>query len=77
VAVLDIGMPTMDGHEAARAIRALPGGQSVYLIALSGWGRPEDIEHSISCGFNQHLTKPANIEKLLTLVGEVQARAVV
>lgn len=75
VAVLDIGMPTMDGHEAARAIRALPGGQSVYLIALSGWGRPEDIEHSISCGFNQHLTKPANIEKLLTLVGEVQARS--
>jgi signal transduction histidine kinase len=68
VAVLDIGMPNMDGHQAAQAIRALPGGEAVFLIALSGWGRPEDVDAAVSSGFDRHLTKPADLIELLEMV---------
>lgn len=68
VAVLDIGMPNMDGHQAAQAIRALPGGEAVFLIALSGWGRPEDVDKAVNSGFNRHLTKPADLVELLEMV---------
>jgi signal transduction histidine kinase len=68
VAVLDIGMPNMDGHQAAQAIRALPGGEAVFLIALSGWGRPEDVDAAESSGFDRHLTKPADLVELLEMV---------
>lgn len=68
VVVLDIGMPHMDGHQTAQAIRALPGGEAVFLIALSGWGRPEDVDKAVSSGFNRHLTKPADLIELLEMV---------
>ena len=73
VAILDIGMPNMDGHQAARAIRALPGGDEVFLIALSGWGSPEDVDKSKNAGFNRHLTKPADLETLLAMVATAEA----
>ena len=58
----------MDGHQAAQAIRALPGGEAVFLIALSGWGRQEDVDKALSSGFNRHLTKPADLIELLEMV---------
>jgi CheY-like chemotaxis protein len=57
--VTDIGMPKMDGLETARRIRQLPGGNSAYLVALSGWGSAEDKSRSREAGIDLHLVKPA------------------
>jgi two-component system CheB/CheR fusion protein len=72
---LDIGLPKKNGHEVARAIRALPWGADVVLIALSGWGQPEDLRRSIEAGFDHHFAKPArqeDIEKLLYPVEQMR-----
>jgi signal transduction histidine kinase/CheY-like chemotaxis protein/HAMP domain-containing protein len=68
VALLDIGMPGLTGHEVAAAIRALPGGADVRMIALSGWGGQDDKELALKAGFNQHMTKPVDLDKLLAAV---------
>jgi signal transduction histidine kinase/ActR/RegA family two-component response regulator len=68
VVVLDIGMPRMNGYEAARHIRKQPWGQKMVLVALTGWGQEEDRRRSLEAGFNHHLTKPvkpAALEQLL------------
>jgi signal transduction histidine kinase/ActR/RegA family two-component response regulator/PAS domain-containing protein len=64
VAVLDIAMPVLDGLQAARAIRALPGGERVLLLALSGFGRGADKRRSIEAGFDEHLVKPADLARI-------------
>lgn len=61
LAFVDIGMPGMDGYEAARRIRKLPEGKNVILAALSGWGRTEDRKRGIEAGFDHHFVKPINI----------------
>jgi CheY-like chemotaxis protein len=60
VVFLDIGMPTLDGHETARRIRQQPWGKDMVLIALTGWGQSEDRRRSRDAGFNHHLVKPAD-----------------
>ncbi|PYR75606.1 MAG: hypothetical protein DMF87_20070 [Acidobacteria bacterium] len=67
VALLDIGMPRMDGYEAARRIRAMLG-QRVYLVALTGWGQEEDERRALAAGFDRHVTKPAEPELLESLI---------
>jgi CheY-like chemotaxis protein len=69
VAFLDIGMPRMDGYEAARRIRGLLG-RRVMLVALTGWGQDEDKRRSQEAGFDQHLTKPPDPEVLDRLIGD-------
>ena len=59
VAIVDIGLPTMDGYEVARTIRSERGGDEVMLIALTGYGFPEDRERARAAGFDRHLVKPA------------------
>jgi CheY-like chemotaxis protein len=56
----DIGLPGIDGYEVARILRADPATQGVYLVALSGYARPEDVMLSTRAGFNRHLAKPAS-----------------
>jgi PAS domain S-box-containing protein len=68
IAFLDIGMPRMDGYEAARRIRALPG-RRVVLVALTGWGQEEDKRRSRDAGFDHHLTKPPEPDVLERLIG--------
>jgi two-component system CheB/CheR fusion protein len=71
VVLLDIGMPRMNGYEAARSIRGQPWGEAMVLVALTGWGQDEDKQRAIEAGFDHHLTKPvetAALERLLTLV---------
>jgi len=71
VLLLDIGMPKMNGYEVARSLRQQPWGQSMVLIALTGWGQEEDKKRAAEAGFDHHLTKPAdpaNLEKLLASV---------
>jgi PAS domain S-box-containing protein len=61
---LDIGLPGMNGHEVARAIRATPGLDQVVLVALTGWGAQSDMSRSHEAGFDQHLTKPVSMGAL-------------
>ena len=67
IAVLDIGMPRMDGYEAARRIRAALG-RRVVLVALTGWGQEQDQHRAYAAGFDYHLTKPAEPEALESLI---------
>jgi len=68
VAVLDLGMPEMDGFETARRLRQLPGLSDVTLIALTGWGQEQDRRRSRDAGFDHHLVKPADLGELKKLV---------
>jgi CheY-like chemotaxis protein len=68
VAVLDIGMPGLNGYEVARRIRAEPWGARIRLIALTGWGQAEDVERAHAAGFDHHVTKPVDLDALQDLV---------
>jgi signal transduction histidine kinase len=68
VVLLDLGLPRLNGYEACRRIRELPGGREMLIIAQTGWGQEEDKCRSKEAGFNFHLVKPidaADLEKLL------------
>jgi PAS domain S-box-containing protein len=66
--LLDIGLPKLNGFEVCRRIREQPGGDSIVMIALTGWGQDEDRQKSKDAGFDGHLVKPvdlADVNKLL------------
>ncbi|MFO0799393.1 MAG: response regulator [Gemmataceae bacterium] len=71
VAVLDIGMPRLDGHGVARRIRAAAWGKQVALIALTGWGQAEDRRRTAEAGFDLHLTKPVDPTTLDAMLTEL------
>lgn len=75
VAILDIGMPTIDGHEVARRIRRLEGGDAPTLVALTGWGQEEDHRRSREAGFDHHFVKPTDLDALFALLQRVATRA--
>ena len=62
IAFLDVGMPKLNGYEVGQRIRAEPWGGKVVLVALTGWGQPDDRRRSSEAGFDQHLVKPASVE---------------
>jgi CheY-like chemotaxis protein len=64
LAFLDIGLPGMNGHELARAMRGSETLKKVVLVALTGWGAASDMTLSHDAGFDQHLTKPVSLEAL-------------
>ena len=68
VVLMDIGMPRLNGYEAARAMRALPWGSSTTLVALTGWGQDEDRQRTRDAGFDHHLVKPADPAALRKLL---------
>jgi two-component system, chemotaxis family, CheB/CheR fusion protein len=70
VVFLDLVMPGMDGYEVARQLRALPECDGARLIALTGYGQPEDLEQSRAAGFDEHLLKPVEPANLLAMIGE-------
>ena len=65
VVVMDIGMPGMNGYDAARLIREQPGGKGMVLIALTGWGQATDKKRSSLAGFDHHLVKPVDYDLLM------------
>ena len=75
VAVLDIGLPVMDGYELARRIHEFLGPRTPLLIAVTGYGQIEDAERSREAGFSHHLVKPVDGDDLLTLLASVAPRA--
>ena len=71
VVLLDIGLPLIDGHEVCRRVREQPWGKDIVVIALTGWGQEDDRRKSEAAGFNGHLVKPVDYDKLLELLGEL------
>jgi len=72
VVILDIGLPAMDGFEIAQALKRIPVCSEVFLIALTGYGRAEDVQRALSVGFDVHLIKPVDISHLFSLISERQ-----
>jgi CheY-like chemotaxis protein len=72
VVILDLGMPLVDGLAAARALRALPNGQGMLLVALTGWGQPQHREMTQDAGFDMHLVKPISADQLLFILSMTQ-----
>jgi CheY-like chemotaxis protein/two-component sensor histidine kinase len=75
VALLDIGMPLLDGYEVARRIRSHAWGKAVTLVALTGWGQESDRRRSQEAGFDTHLVKPLDLEKLTALLAQLPTPA--
>jgi len=74
IVLLDIGLPGMDGFEVARRLRARPRSPQPLLVALTGYGQPEDVRRSREAGFDHHLVKPADPEALTALFPSVPVR---
>jgi len=68
--LLDIGLPDLNGYELARKLRSLPKLQDALLVAMSGWGRDEDIRKSYEAGINHHLVKPVTLDELEALLDQ-------
>jgi PAS domain S-box-containing protein len=74
IALVDVGLPGLDGYGVARRVRAGEGGREVRLVALTGYGLPEDHRRSQEAGFDGHLVKPVDPTRLAALIGEAGPR---
>jgi two-component system CheB/CheR fusion protein len=75
VVLCDIGLPGMDGYDVARAVRQDSALQSTFLVALSGYALPEDIERAAQAGFQHHLAKPPSVNALERVLSELPEKA--
>ncbi len=73
VALLDVGMPGMDGYTVATRIREDAQNRDMLLLALTGFGQDQDRQRSSLAGFNEHLTKPADLARLQALVASSES----
>jgi CheY-like chemotaxis protein len=76
VALIDIGLPGLDGYQVAQQLRAAPAGRAVVLIALTGFGEPEDRRRALAAGFDVHITKPVDPSNLAALLEELPAKRI-
>jgi CheY-like chemotaxis protein len=67
IALVDVGLPGFDGYQLARRVRG-SGGPSIYLVALTGYGQPDDRRQAMEAGFDAHLVKPVNPDALLAAI---------
>jgi signal transduction histidine kinase len=74
VAVIDIGLPVIDGYELAAKLRASPAGRSCRMVALTGYGREHDKQRSREAGFDEHLVKPVDVDRLTALIASFAPR---
>jgi CheY-like chemotaxis protein len=65
LAIIDIGLPGLDGYEVATRLRAEPATRGIRMIALTGYGQEQDRQRALKSGFDAHLVKPASVEKLM------------
>jgi CheY-like chemotaxis protein len=75
IVLLDLMMPEMDGFEVARRMRCQPWGKDVLLVALSGLGHEDHRRRSKEAGFDRHVTKPADLASLKSVLNELPERA--
>jgi PAS domain S-box-containing protein len=68
VVVLDLGMPRLNGYDTCRRIRAAPWGRGVTLVAQTGWGQGQDRRRTEEAGFDHHIVKPIDVDRLLALL---------
>ncbi|HUG93920.1 MAG TPA: ATP-binding protein, partial [Planctomycetaceae bacterium] len=68
VALVDIGLPECDGYEVARRVRSDPRNAETYLVALTGYGSPQDRRRALDAGFDAHLSKPVDYQKLSAFI---------
>ena len=68
VALLDLGLPLLSGHEVARQLRSEDWGRAMRLIAVTGWGQEDDRARSREAGFDEHLTKPVDPNALIAAI---------
>jgi signal transduction histidine kinase/CheY-like chemotaxis protein len=68
VALLDIGLPAMNGYDLARALRAAPHTRAIHLVALTGYGRSPERQRALDAGFDEHFVKPAALDELLARI---------
>lgn len=73
LAILDIGMPDISGYELARRLRD-DHGTAIYLVAMTGWGQPEDQARAIEAGFDRFLLKPIDGTSIANLLESLAAR---
>jgi len=73
VGLLDIGLPKMNGYDAAQAIRQEPWGKNMVLVAVTGWGQEDDKRLAIEAGFDRHMVKPLDPHKLMKFVADLPA----
>lgn len=69
--ILDLGLPDLSGYEVARQIRAFGGSYRTCLIALTGYGQPEDRQRTREAGFDHHLVKPASPDSILSILAKI------
>lgn len=74
IALIDLGMPDLDGWEVCRRIRAQSWGAGIRIVALTGWGRDDDRLHTEIAGFDEHVVKPADPDAVIRLVRDAPAR---
>jgi CheY-like chemotaxis protein len=74
VAIIDIGLPGLDGYEVAKRIRDQPHGRAMLLLAMTGYSFPSDRERSTEAGFDYHLVKPVDPSDLARLLDENMAK---
>ena len=75
VAIIDIGLPGLDGYEVARRLRQQERDHRPLLVALTGFGQPDDRARAISAGFDHHMVKPLDVERLMNLLSIVTPAA--
>lgn len=68
LALVDIGLPEIDGYEVARRIKPLPSAKRMKLVALTGYGQDSDKRRALAAGFDEHLTKPVKVDRLQELL---------
>jgi len=73
VAILDIGMPGLNGYDLARALRGDPDTADIVLFAVSGWGQASDKALATQAGFDRHFVKPVAVETLIDAMAEAMA----
>jgi two-component system CheB/CheR fusion protein len=71
VVLCDIGLPGMNGYDVARAFRADEALKRTFLVALSGYALPEDLQHAAEAGFERHLAKPLGMQALQDLLSSL------
>lgn len=75
VVFLDLGMPGRSGYEVARALRQRPGGGAIRLVAVTGWGQPDDHRRTQEAGFDGHLVKPPDLDAIRRMCAAPVRRA--
>ena len=75
VALVDIGLPGMDGYQVARQVRASPAGKAIFLVALTGYGGAQQKRLALEAGFDLHLVKPVDADELARVLNDRAARA--